>query len=337
MADEWFIVRDDKKYGPYSTAQMKEFATSGKLLPIDMVSQTGSEPWVPASQIEALFPASEPATPAPPPVARQQVSVQGHSPATDKPADLFWRLWGNKLLFFSLCLGCSVFLCCPLHILIDPFLPTQLHMLFRWLFLLFNLGLFIAVLCAWMSAATAHTERQKRRGHLHGLWEPVDREGQSFLFTKDGGMYRSDGFGAKYRWTTDDKLELYEDGCEQTVTFLILSLSELEMILKTAGQSCHFKRCETITEAEIARRREAALRALGKIAGGVGKVALGAAGILAAGGFAVLCGAGAIAAAGSSGPGVGSGNMVACWLCDQTGTVPAGPCPRCGGKGWLLA
>lgn len=339
MADQWFIVRDEKKYGPYTLSQMKQFAASGNLLPIDMVSQTGTDPWVPASQVEAIFPATALSSPVPPPVARQPASVQGHNPAADKVGELWRRVWGNKLLFFGLCLGCSLFLCCPLHLAIDPFLPKRLHLPFRWLFLLFNVALVIAFLCAWMAVATAHTERKKRRGHLHGLWEPVDQEGQSFLFTKDGGMYRSDGFGAKYRWAADDKLELYEEGCEQTVQFTLLSLSELEMILKTGGQSCHFKRSQTITEAEMCRRREAALQALASagrvaanVAGGVAKVAVGAAAVLAVGGFAVLCGAAA-----SSGPGAGSGNMVACWLCDQTGTVPAGTCPRCGGKGWLLA
>src|SRR5437868_5552287 len=70
MGDQWFIVRDDKKYGPYSLAQMKQFAASGKLLPIDMVSQGGTDPWVTASQVEAFFPQSElPPLPPAPPVA----------------------------------------------------------------------------------------------------------------------------------------------------------------------------------------------------------------------------------------------------------------------------
>ena len=55
MADQWFIVRDDKRYGPYPMGQMKEFASSGKLLPIEVVSETGAEPWVPASQVPGLF------------------------------------------------------------------------------------------------------------------------------------------------------------------------------------------------------------------------------------------------------------------------------------------
>src|SRR5260370_22772777 len=36
MADQWFIVRDDKKHGPYPLVQMQQFAASGRLLPIDM-------------------------------------------------------------------------------------------------------------------------------------------------------------------------------------------------------------------------------------------------------------------------------------------------------------
>ncbi len=67
MADQWFIVRDDKKYGPYKLVQMKQLAASGKLLPIDKVLQEGMSQWVPASQIEAIFPPTG-ITPAPPPL-----------------------------------------------------------------------------------------------------------------------------------------------------------------------------------------------------------------------------------------------------------------------------
>jgi hypothetical protein len=67
MADQWFIVRDDKKYGPYTLVQMKQLATSGKLLPIDMVLEEGKSQWVPASQVEAIFPPTG-ITAAPPPL-----------------------------------------------------------------------------------------------------------------------------------------------------------------------------------------------------------------------------------------------------------------------------
>ena len=67
MADQWFIVRDDKKYGPYKLVQMKQLAASGKLLPIDKVLQEGTNQWVPASQVEAIFPPTG-ITAAPPPL-----------------------------------------------------------------------------------------------------------------------------------------------------------------------------------------------------------------------------------------------------------------------------
>jgi hypothetical protein len=77
MADNWFIVRDDKKHGPYSLVQMKEFAASGKLLPIDMVLQEGTNQWSPASQVDALFPARGTASPPPPPPTANE-TVEWH-------------------------------------------------------------------------------------------------------------------------------------------------------------------------------------------------------------------------------------------------------------------
>jgi hypothetical protein len=75
MGDQWFIVRDDKKQGPYTLVQMKQFAASGKLLPIDMVLEDGKSKWMPASQVEAFFPApgtTPPPPPLPPPVAPER-------------------------------------------------------------------------------------------------------------------------------------------------------------------------------------------------------------------------------------------------------------------------
>jgi len=143
-----------------------------------------------------------------------------------------------------------------------------------------------------------------RQGHLVGLWEPTDGTGLSFLFTKDGGMFRSDGFGTKYRWLPEDRVELYDDECEQTVQFQVLSLSPLELILKTDGQAGHFKRGVTITEAEMRRRREAADKALKEMGRTAAKVAGGAAAVLALGGLAVLCGVGALASLDSPGGGL---------------------------------
>lgn len=49
--DDWFFTRDNKaKYGPYSTSQMQQFASTGALLPTDMVCQHGTK-WVLASTV----------------------------------------------------------------------------------------------------------------------------------------------------------------------------------------------------------------------------------------------------------------------------------------------
>jgi len=83
-----------------------------------------------------------------------------------------------------------------------------------------------------------------------------------------------------------------------------LSLSPLELILKTDGQAGHFKRGVTITEAEMRRRREAADKALKEMGRTAAKVAGGAAAVLALGGLAVLCGVGALASLDSPGGGL---------------------------------
>jgi hypothetical protein len=67
MADQWYIARDKKRGGPYSLDQMKRLAASGTLLPIDMVLEDGKGQWVPASQVEAIFPPTG-IKPAPPPL-----------------------------------------------------------------------------------------------------------------------------------------------------------------------------------------------------------------------------------------------------------------------------
>lgn len=69
MADEWFIKRDDKKTGPYSSTQLVEMAKKGQVLPIDWVAKGEDEKWRPASQMKGLFAAPEAVAPPPLPAA----------------------------------------------------------------------------------------------------------------------------------------------------------------------------------------------------------------------------------------------------------------------------
>ena len=52
----WYYVREKKKVGPISQAQLQELAVRGELGPADMVLQQGSAKWAPASSVDNLFP-----------------------------------------------------------------------------------------------------------------------------------------------------------------------------------------------------------------------------------------------------------------------------------------
>lgn len=56
MGDRWIVTRDGKQcHGPFSDAQLKDLASSSRLLPSDMLWQEGSTQWVPADSIDGLF------------------------------------------------------------------------------------------------------------------------------------------------------------------------------------------------------------------------------------------------------------------------------------------
>lgn len=62
----WWYARGGEKFGPYETAEIKSFASSGSLLPGDLLWKEGMQQWVGANSVKGLFPAAEP--PAIPPV-----------------------------------------------------------------------------------------------------------------------------------------------------------------------------------------------------------------------------------------------------------------------------
>jgi hypothetical protein len=159
-------------------------------------------------------------SPAPPPAPRQPEGVQPPLKANATAADLFWRLWANKLPFFSVCLGLSLSCLVLVNVLV-ALLPNKAGEVLLLTFVpAYGVSFWLLIIVIVLGVRQLKTG-EERRGHPHGLREPVDREGQSFLFTKDGGMYRSDGFEAKYRWTADGQMKRYEDDDEQTVPFTI--------------------------------------------------------------------------------------------------------------------
>lgn len=359
----WYIERGGQRYGPYTTAQMKEFATSGHLLPIDLVQRDGMEQPVIASQIKGLFPAESVPVPPPPKPRPRPVRVQPEPdedqveevvPVDDEVTpsdtmgftDIWAKVWSHKLWFLSglllfTCLGNTCLMSVATPSAVEP--PHPFVLMVGALLGLISLGLLITVVVLGFRKFLASEERASRRNKLHGAWEPVTGQGLAFQFTEDGGMIRSDGLATHYRWLADDKeIELYEDGVDETVRFKIITLSRDELVLKTGGQAAHFRRGTTISEEEMQRRREESMESLRKVGAGIASVAggaavvAGAAAVLALGGLAVLCGA---AAAGSSGQQVvgGSGPRSPglfefhCKDCRSVVDPLAKRCPYCGG------
>jgi hypothetical protein len=68
MADEWYYTQQGQQKGPVPTAQLKQLASSGRLMPTDLVWKQGMANWVPASNTRGLFPpAAAPVAAAPSP------------------------------------------------------------------------------------------------------------------------------------------------------------------------------------------------------------------------------------------------------------------------------
>jgi hypothetical protein len=56
----WYFTREGERYGPYATAQVKQFAGSGQLLSTDLVWEEGMDDWKRAFAAKRLFPAQQP-------------------------------------------------------------------------------------------------------------------------------------------------------------------------------------------------------------------------------------------------------------------------------------
>jgi len=55
MATEWFYKRDGEKHGPFSSQQLRGMATSGQLLPSDLIWKEGMSDWRRAGDSSQLF------------------------------------------------------------------------------------------------------------------------------------------------------------------------------------------------------------------------------------------------------------------------------------------
>jgi hypothetical protein len=72
MGQQWYYIRSGKRAGPISAAALQQLASSGQLLPSDLVWKEGLPTWTPAEKIQGLFAAAAygAAPPVPPPPAQ---------------------------------------------------------------------------------------------------------------------------------------------------------------------------------------------------------------------------------------------------------------------------
>lgn len=55
--DQWYVARENARYGPYTAAQLRALATNGQLSATDMLWREGSQNWIAAGTFSELFPA----------------------------------------------------------------------------------------------------------------------------------------------------------------------------------------------------------------------------------------------------------------------------------------
>jgi ribosomal protein S27AE len=86
MADKWYFAKGETKLGPYSSAQLKELADNGKILPSDTVWKEGIEKGVLAAKVKYLF--SVPPGKVPPsPAAKVVASPPSLAPPAEPAAN----------------------------------------------------------------------------------------------------------------------------------------------------------------------------------------------------------------------------------------------------------
>jgi len=82
---QWYHARDNKQFGPVSTAELKQLAQGGSLRPDDLVWREGLKSWTAAREVKGLFEDNGPAAEAKP-AAESKPSSEAAPPAETRPA-----------------------------------------------------------------------------------------------------------------------------------------------------------------------------------------------------------------------------------------------------------
>lgn len=76
MSHQWFVIRNGREQGPFTSQQLKSFATEGKIRPDDLIRRNDKSKSYPASEVKGLF--DGPRTEANVTEARANVSPENH-------------------------------------------------------------------------------------------------------------------------------------------------------------------------------------------------------------------------------------------------------------------
>src|SRR5947208_534605 len=76
MLPQWFLGRNQQRYGPYALDHLKAMASSGHVIPSDWLLKEGTQQWVPASSVDVVFPSTGATPPPIPPLPGQPETDQ---------------------------------------------------------------------------------------------------------------------------------------------------------------------------------------------------------------------------------------------------------------------
>ena len=168
---------------------------------------------------------------------RNRLPLEAESPPLPNATSAVWSVWWerlnrNKPAYLSTLFALALFftcLCSPVVSLVFGAFPEGLAAFLSFLYVLFGIGLLVALIAAVFVALVRWSTRAERETSLGGKWEPVSGEGCSLWFYEDGGFLRNDGFGAKYVFDLyKDIITVNVEGFGQAIPLKVITITEVD-------------------------------------------------------------------------------------------------------------
>lgn len=273
---EWYYANGDKQLGPITEEELRVLATSGKLLPADMVWKQGMSGWATASSISALFPRTSQAPPPLPPVvaaptkpskiAANRVTCELDLPGQDGPHQVDLLLDGEKIatgswqagihnLQFESAIGSHTF---TLQLTATVFGASRtgkkeyqvqfkkpghytLKFKYGWMPMQLPTGIESSYSPEALDFVPVSAMRKKS---FVGSWQPTTEANVSLQFTEDGAVVFSDGSAGRFTISGNQPNEVIEiklvNG--QSRQFKVVSLSPEQLVVAEGNEATTFRR-----------------------------------------------------------------------------------------------